>query len=129
MVSMAAGLTSLVQSGLSEEHMKARIGIALLSIAVAVFMAPPQEFFDWVVVGIYFWVRIAEAQKETLMRTMFIVSPIIWALIFLHAGAYSVIFADVIAAYLAIKWVVDRMDKLPEQALKSNKGEVIYVEP
>lgn len=115
MVSLAAGFTSLIKSFISNKGMVWRFIIAMVSISVAVWIAPPQYFFDWVAVGAYFWVRAAESQKESIMRVMFIISPILWILILSHAGAYSVVPADVLGAYLAISWVVNRLDSVKAQ--------------
>jgi hypothetical protein len=106
LVSLAAGFTGLAQSALEKNHFAIRTAIALISISIALWLAFPQDAIGWVSVAIFAWVRVAESTRHNVMRVMYIASPAVWGLLALHAGTYSIIPADLLALFFAIRWVV-----------------------
>ena len=79
LISGIAGVTSLFQ--INKASLSFKIGIAVISIAVTVWMAFPVTIFAWLAILIYSWNRFAETQDQYAMRLMFLLSPLAWMLL------------------------------------------------
>ncbi|ANJ66655.1 hypothetical protein A9404_04025 [Halothiobacillus diazotrophicus] len=121
-VSLAAATTSLGQYVLAERSPFLRAGVALASISGALTLAFPHDLFAWLAAFGYAWVRVAEASRESLMRTMYVLSPALWALLSLHAQSYTLATVDLVGLFLSIRWVVTRLERL-ERRLDTQAGE------
>ncbi len=105
MISLAAAGSSMIQYFVSKQGLATRAAIALGFIGMIIAYQWPDNIVGWLSIISFAWVRMSEASEERLMRTMAIVSPIIWAFIAVLAQIYSLIALDLMAMALAIRWV------------------------
>ena len=110
LISGIAGVTSLFQ--INKASLFFKIGIAVISIAVTVWLAFPVTIFAWLAIIIYAWNRFAETQDTYAMRVMFLLSPLAWMLIAYHGGNYTLIPVDAIALFLSLRWVFQHSKKI-----------------
>ncbi|MGE4355021.1 hypothetical protein [Halothiobacillus sp.] len=114
-VSLAAGVTSIVQAFIHRSHPVLRQAAAITSIAIALWISPPVAFMDYLPVVAYLWMRFAEAQDETTMRVMVIVSPVLWSTVMAYDHVYVGLLVDLMVIYLSMQWVISRMPKSPQK--------------
>lgn len=115
-VSLAAGATSLVQAFIHRSHPVLRQAAALTSITIALWISPPVVFMDYLPVAAYLWMRLAEAQDETTMRVMVIVSPVLWSTVMAYDHVYVGLMVDLMVIYLSMQWVIIRLPKASQKA-------------
>lgn len=114
LVSVAGGISAVAQAVLASSGPWARWSVSVAAIAAALWIAPPDGFFAWLAAAAYAWVRVAETQRENLMRVMYIVSPLLWGLIAINAGNLMALPVDLLGFAMAIRWVVSRLDSASE---------------
>jgi hypothetical protein len=118
-VAMAAGTTSLLQ--IRRTHIIQNLCVAAGSVGVVACMAPPTGMFPWLALMSYAWNRTAECFRESTMRVLFLISPVLWMLIAWNGRNYTLIPADAFAFALSLHWVIRRITVL-ESALSGGRG-------
>jgi Flp pilus assembly protein TadB len=126
-VSFAAGTASIFQTVLIRmallqrpEYAKWRrsgqITVAVLSISIAVCLAPPVGLWNMVPVVAFIWIRGAETLTEIPMRVLSLASPLVWAMIAWHGQNYTLMPVDAIALGSGLWWFYRRRQKRSIQA-------------
>lgn len=113
LVSLAAGISAAGQALLVNQTPTSRWVVSIGAIVAALVLAPPDGYFAWLAAGAYAWMRIAETQREVVMRTLVVVSPLLWGLIALDAGNWMAIPVDALGFAMAVRWIVHRLDGQP----------------
>lgn len=108
-VSLTAGVASLTQSlfphaSSQKAHWLLPWIVALLSMNIAVWIAPPTGWWDVLPVAAFIWVRSAEVFQEWTMRLLITVSPLAWSVIAWHGRNYGLIPADLIGFFSMFWW-------------------------
>jgi hypothetical protein len=120
MVALAAGSTSLFQ--IHRTHPAQKLGLAALSIGTVAWIVPPDGLFPWMALMSYGWNRTAECFDEMTMRILFLISPVLWAMISWHGRNHSLVSVDVLAFFLSLHWIIRRWLHLAKPASPYQKG-------
>lgn len=102
-ISLTAGIASLLQAIIGHKVDRHRILnawiTALIAMNVAIYLAPPTNYWDMLPIIAFIWVRSAEVFEEFTMRLLITVSPLIWISIAWHGGNYGLIPADLLGFF------------------------------